>query len=41
MIRMAVRCAIVCYPFAAYAQTSSAPSVVKGSSAQATENQDE
>jgi len=41
MIRIAVLCAIVCYPFAALGQTSSTPSVVKGSSAQATANQDE
>jgi outer membrane protein len=34
MIRMAVLCAIVCYPFAAWAQTSSAVSVVQGPSAQ-------
>ena len=34
MIRTAVLCAIVCYPFAAWDQTSSAASVVQGSSAQ-------
>lgn len=34
MIRTAVLCAIVCYPFAAWGQTSSAASVVEGSSTQ-------
>jgi alpha-beta hydrolase superfamily lysophospholipase len=34
MIRTAVLCAIVCYPFAAWGQTSSAASVVQGSSTQ-------
>src|SRR5262245_60566107 len=34
MIRIAVLCAIVCYPFAAWGQTNSAASVVQGSSAQ-------